>query len=394
MNDSNTGSPKETTRNGMSIYTNIEKFFINLVICSSCTPQLLTNTQFAILGFLRHLKWDFPNPLDLIVILGDKLVTFNFQLKHACVLTVVVFVHLLKYLIFGTLTEEELLILSSKAGHTIWEFVTGFLVFYTSAEIDHNISWEALKYGGLFLCVLLVKFFGFLIADRVHKLYFAHPNPAAGSVNYGYLRLGFGIVLLNFINLLLLYEFVHDVMWQGLGSQNVLIAIFGSEVLNHCPSTVSTSFIYVLNCYESLRFLDRGTSAKKRWRRKKLGYIYALEFLLSLMRLGMTTVFSLCFLYYYTLPFHSMPSSYLTLKMTVAKARALIDLLKRDIVLHKLKIPESLPKNNCIICYENLQTVPLGDVRAIVPCEHSFHYSCIKRWLKVSPTCPICRQKV
>lgn len=302
--------------------------------------------------------------------------------------------NLLKFLVFGTLTEDELLILRSKTGHTIWEFFTGFLVFYTSSGIDHNIPMEALKYGGLFLCVLLVKFFGFLIADRVHKLYFARPNPAAGSVKYGYLRLGFGIVILNFINLLLLYKFVHDVMWEGLGSRNVLIAIFGSEVLNHCPSTISTSVIYLLNCYEILHFLCRGLSVKKRWRRKKLGYIYALEFLLSLMRLGMTTIFSFCFLYYYTLPFHSMPSSYLTLKLTVAKARALIDLLKRDILLHKLKVPKVLPENNCIFCYEDLQIVDSSDVRLIVPCEHSFHYSCVKRWLKVSPTCPVCRQKV
>lgn len=367
--------------------------FINFVFGLS-HHKTSTNTQFAILGFLRHLNWGLPYFFDFILILGEKISTFNFQVKHACVLGILIFVNLLKYLVFGTLTELELLILSSKTGHTIWEFVTGFLVFYSSAEIDHNIPMEALKYGGLFICVLLVKFFGFLIADRVHKLYFALPNPAAGGIKYGYLRLGFGIVILNFINLLLLYKFVNDVMWEGLGSRNVLIAIFGSEVLNHCPSTISTSFIYVLNCYETLIFLGRGLSAKKHWRRKKLGYIYALEFLLSLMRLGMTTIFSLCFLYYYTLPFHSMPSSYLTLKVTVAKARVLVDLLKRDILLHKLKIPESVLHNNCIICYEDLQSFDLSEVRYIASCEHSFHYSCIKRWLKVSPTCPVCRQKV
>lgn len=304
------------------------------------------------------------------------------------------FVNLLKYLVFGTLSDDEVHILSGKTRHTIWEFVAGFLVFYSSADFGHELSFEALKYGGLFLCVLLVKFFGFLVADRVHKLYFSPPTSAAGSTKYGYWRLGLGIAVLNFVNILLLYKFIHDVMWRLLRHHNALITIFGFEVLNHCPSTISTSFIFALNCYETMIAQRISALALKRWRRKKLGYIYALEFLLSLMRFSMTTVFSLFFLYHYTFPFHSVPSSYISLKMMIAKARALVDLLKQDIIFDKLKVPKALPDCRCIVCYEDLNLSDKEEIRSVIPCEHSFHEICLRRWLKVSPTCPVCRQKI
>lgn len=302
--------------------------------------------------------------------------------------------NILKYLVFGTLSDEELRILSSRTGHTIWEFVTGFLVFHLSAETGQSTLHEALKYGGLFFCVLLVKFYGFLIAERVHKLYSLGPSNAAGSIGYGYLRLSFGIVSLNVINLLLLLKFVGDVILHRTTRQNVLAAIFGFEVLDHCSTTVSTSFTFALNCYETSAFQVSEPEVIKQWRRRKLGYIYAVGFFLSLIRFGVTTVFSLFFLYHYTFPFHSMPSSYMTFKITVAKARALVDLLKRNIILHKLKVPTNPRVGTCIVCYENLLLTPPSELRFIAHCQHSFHESCLRKWLRISPTCPICRQIV
>lgn len=330
----------------------------------------------------------------MINVVSSRLADLNFQIKHLFVLGFLIFVKLLKHMVFGTLSEEELLILSSKTGHTLWEFVTGFLVFYFNADFGHKVSPEALKYGGLFLCVLLVKFYGFLIADRVHKLYFSHSMQAAGSIKYPYLRLGFGIAVLNFVNLLLVFKFVHDVMWHRFIQHNVFIIIFGFEILNYCPIAVSTSFIFALNCYETIVFEQGELEAQRRGRRKKLGYIYALEFFLCFFRLGMTASFSLFFLYRYTFPFHSMPSSYISLKMTIVKARALVDLLKRDMMLHKLKVPAETTNGKCIVCYEELRLAQREEVRYVVPCEHSFHNTCLKRWLNISPTCPVCRCKV
>lgn len=45
----------------------------------------------------------------------------------------------------------------------------------------------------------------------------------------------------------------------------------------------------------------------------------------------------------------------------------------------------------CIICTDNFD----GAVEiASVPCGHTFHVSCLERWLKSNPTCPTCRIRV
>ena len=45
---------------------------------------------------------------------------------------------------------------------------------------------------------------------------------------------------------------------------------------------------------------------------------------------------------------------------------------------------------DCVICFETLtieKTINL-------PCKHSFHLDCIKKWVKESATCPMCRKKI
>ena len=41
----------------------------------------------------------------------------------------------------------------------------------------------------------------------------------------------------------------------------------------------------------------------------------------------------------------------------------------------------------CVVCLE-----PLSDIGARpLACGHAFHADCVRRWLQVSPTCPVCR---
>jgi hypothetical protein len=42
----------------------------------------------------------------------------------------------------------------------------------------------------------------------------------------------------------------------------------------------------------------------------------------------------------------------------------------------------------CIICKEEFEE---NEKVNHIPCEHTFHNNCIKQWLKVRNTCPICR---
>ncbi|EOY27407.1 Uncharacterized protein TCM_029258 [Theobroma cacao] len=47
---------------------------------------------------------------------------------------------------------------------------------------------------------------------------------------------------------------------------------------------------------------------------------------------------------------------------------------------------------DCVVC---LSKVSKGEkLRALPICHHSFHVHCIDAWLKVRPTCPLCRINV
>ena len=43
----------------------------------------------------------------------------------------------------------------------------------------------------------------------------------------------------------------------------------------------------------------------------------------------------------------------------------------------------------CIICTENLDETAYA-----LPCAHTFHSSCIDKWLKIKSECPICKSGV
>ena len=48
-------------------------------------------------------------------------------------------------------------------------------------------------------------------------------------------------------------------------------------------------------------------------------------------------------------------------------------------------------KNKCSICLEDYK---LGDKISYLPCFHLYHYKCIKKWLKCSTKCPLCKKEV
>lgn len=313
---------------------------------------------------------------------------FRFRVLHFFLLGLFVLAKICKWAIFGTLTDNEVAILKGKAGYTVWEFVIGFLVFYNSCGNFLDVYTESCKYAGLFLCVLLLKFFHYLIADRVHTTYFGADN-AAGSIGIkvAYLRLGLGLLLLNLVDALLIYKYLYDVILRNYIQHNVLISLFGYEILTHYPTTLSTTILFSLNMYE-VAFVSQA----QLWKHQKLRIIFIAEFIFNMLRLGMSCVFSMLFLYYYTFPFHIVPSSYSSLKVAVAKTRTLVEFRKRELILRKLSDPAPSLSGTCIICYETFQNGTL--VKTVPSCDHSFHYECLQLWLAYSPSCPICRSPI
>lgn len=54
--------------------------------------------------------------------------------------------------------------------------------------------------------------------------------------------------------------------------------------------------------------------------------------------------------------------------------------------IRKCKISES--KSSCSVCLEKYKK---NQIIMILPCNHKFHYKCMKPWFKNSVFCPLCR---
>jgi hypothetical protein len=48
-------------------------------------------------------------------------------------------------------------------------------------------------------------------------------------------------------------------------------------------------------------------------------------------------------------------------------------------------------QNQCSVCLEKFQE---GEELRILPCFHKYHKSCIDRWFRDSPACPICKHSI
>ena len=49
--------------------------------------------------------------------------------------------------------------------------------------------------------------------------------------------------------------------------------------------------------------------------------------------------------------------------------------------------------NECLICFQNFNS---DEEVVVLPCDdkHLFHADCLKRWLRINNSCPICRKSI
>ncbi|KAL2498242.1 Ubiquitin--protein ligase [Abeliophyllum distichum] len=52
---------------------------------------------------------------------------------------------------------------------------------------------------------------------------------------------------------------------------------------------------------------------------------------------------------------------------------------------------QNINSGSCMIC---LDEFPIGSKAICMPCSHMFHSSCLKKWLRTSHYCPICRFEI
>lgn len=334
--------------------------------------------------------------------------SFNFKLVNLVLLGILIAANFIRWAFFGRLTANELRNLKDKSSYTAWEFCCGFMIFYYSTLdkplIEALVHHELLKFGGLFLCVFFLKCFHYLSVQRVQMGVnnTLHDIP---TLKFQYVRFTIGLIILNIIDFLLVYKYFLEVAssYSGLSSlslkDNILVSIFGFEILHISPLIVLTSVKYLLECFELFRYDSYISSCDDTllaWSDRKTKIIHTVEFLVNLLRFGIAFVFSILFLYFYTLPLHIMPSSYLSLRVLILKSRSLINIKKKQLQLQKFSIPPPPVEDahKCIICFDDFSEERLVDVRVLHNCTHQFHYSCLKTWLNYSESCPICREEL
>ncbi|EGV60669.1 hypothetical protein CANTEDRAFT_116726 [Yamadazyma tenuis ATCC 10573] len=333
----------------------------------------------------------------------------SFKLVNFCLLMFFVLFNLVKWTLFGKLSDNEVSHLRDKISYTIWEFWFGFLIFLREANqiqtldpLNTVVRHEFVKYSGFFLCIVLLKSFHVICAERAYTL--SNQSHPTSTDLVQYRRLGYGVLMINFIDILLICSFFHQMYYTYCGNSilrfkdNILVAIFGFEILHSFPLVFFTGIKYTLDYYGKITFFDSESNTLTNyadWQVKKAKIISLVEFSVNLIRFGMSCTFAILFLYFYTFPFHILPSSYLSLRLLIVKARCLISLERRNIKLKKLNLPTTIdPTARCIICFDNLNSSSVDGVRCLNSCEHNFHYSCLKSWLECSDNCPVCRTKI
>ncbi|CAK7896258.1 hypothetical protein CAAN1_03S02762 [[Candida] anglica] len=317
----------------------------------------------------------------------------HFKVAHFLAFIIFVACNCIKWLVFGSLSHTEVSNLKNKVSYTIWEFSVGFLIFLHTSPSGILVGLQVaqphlLKYAGLFLCVLLLKCFHYLCVDRA-QVVFHQPSQRSShpSGRHLCLRLSIGLALVNLVDVLLIHRFFYELYYNSAGARsNILMAIFGFEILSIFPIIVWTTVRFALDYYESKHWVSAT------WLDKKSKILKVGEFLANFVRFSMTCVFAAVFLYMFTFPLHILPSSYLTFRVLLLKTRSLIDYYKSQMRLKRLTTPVStsdLSDETCIICFDDLSD--LSQVRNL-KCHHSFHLTCLKTWLDCSTRCPICRK--
>ncbi|CCE85336.1 Piso0_004924 [Millerozyma farinosa CBS 7064] len=342
---------------------------------------------------------------------------WDFQLINAALLFIFVTANFMKLIIVGQLRLREIQILKNQISYTIWEFFFGFGIFLYNAYQEELagvrgvlLGFESVKFFGLFSCVMLLKCFHYLCAERMASLDVPCSEELEFTPKRQHLRLSTGLAMLYLIDILLIHRFFYEVRNNYSNESiltlkdNILVSIFGFEILHIFPMIILTSGKLLLRYMEFLIIQSielHGVDDRKllKWHYIKLKVDYVLEFVVNFLRFSMTCVFSVLFLYYYTFPLHILPSSFLTLRLAIVKARHLLSFRKRGLKLQKLSIPETIGQDEkCIICYEKFEREGepgvSNDVRLVKGCGHIFHLICLKNWFSYSSVCPVCRRKV
>lgn len=294
-------------------------------------------------------------------------------------------INVIKWIVFGRLREFEIRNLRHNIQYTLWEFCFTGILYYVKATSRQGPQF-VLKFAGLFACVLLLKCFHYLASERASNsvdVFCSHSTNRPRWIlmfsanDYLVTRFAFGLILLLWIDGLLILKFLSELS-KHLIEENILLGIFGFEILHMAPLITLTLLKFALNCHHRLCGCQYNEQIE-----------FVAEFVANLVRFVLVVVFAVIFLYLYTFPLHILPSSYLLLRVLVDRLRALLNYHKKQLKLEKLLSIPSSDQGNCTICLCDDD----GEWREL-KCRHQYHHDCLRHWMLMSPLCPVCRSPI
>lgn len=296
------------------------------------------------------------------------------------VVAALVALNAIKWLMFGKLGDNEVRGLRHNIGYTLWEFWLAWFVFHSQGAAGGSLA-ALLKFGSLFACVLLVKCFHYLASERVTCVvdsYMGGPlwlsMMKANDAAIG--RFAVGLLLIIGVDCMLISRFFIEVGRRKI-DENILVGIFGFEILHLAPLIALTLLNFALGCFCRRRGLPPNVRTA-----------VIAEFAANLIKFVLMGIFATIFLYLYTFPLHILPLSYLLLRVLVDRSRVLVNYYKRQFVLRRLDLCDS-NGTTCTICFDD----DTGDWRQL-GCGHQFHFQCLEHWVDILKACPVCRERI
>eukprot|EP00124_Ichthyophonus_hoferi_P003152 Ihof_evm3s258 gene=Ihof_evmTU3s258 len=227
----------------------------------------------------------------------------------------------------------------------------------------------------MFICLLFVKTFHWLSAERVD---FMEQAPVLGRLFH--LRMQSTTGLLHLTDLYMVWYSADHIIKYG-PSVHIL---FGFEYAILSTHMMGISAKYVLGSIDAQRTTPM---------ENKPTYMLYIDILTDMFRLCLYTAFFGVLAYHYGIPIHIMRELYITAASLATRVSGLIRYWKATRNMNS-RYPEATAEELaatdgiCIICREEMESARR------LPCGHIFHLACIRSWLQRQQTCPTCRMSV
>lgn len=283
---------------------------------------------------------------------------------------------ILRRIFLGTLAEDEMQSIYDHARFALTETCLALTIFREELSV---------KVLALFTSLLLVKMFHWMAHLRVDQI-----SRVENAQRWKHVQL---------ISLLA-YLFINDVILIAITSYLLLLSetpsvlfLFAFEytiLLVSVISEIGRMSIY----YIDTNFYNPSVHPHQHpWLNKSL-YIFALDLICDSIRLILYLLFFVVVCLYYGLPLHLIREVYMTFHTLREKCIKFYQYRQATKNMNQ-RFPEasaaelaSTHDPTCIICREDMQAARK------LPCNHMFHFWCLRRWLETDMRCPTCRAPI